>query len=77
MEYKTSKISLSEKQLDLRFGLINLITAHVEERGLSREELKAVIDDLDKVLDDSRFKGAERTDEEQWEDAIFRFRDED
>jgi hypothetical protein len=55
MEYKTSKFNLNERQLDLRIGLVNLINSHVEERGVTQEELTQVLQGLDIVLDESRF----------------------
>jgi hypothetical protein len=69
MEYKTSKFNLNERQLDLRIGLVNLINSHVEERGITQEELTQVIEGLDTILDDSRFRLPERdldNDLENW-----------
>jgi hypothetical protein len=69
MEYKTSKFNLNERQLDLRIGLVNLINSHVEERGVTQEELTQVIQGLDTILDDSHFELPERdldNDLENW-----------
>lgn len=59
MQYKTSKFSLTEKEQNLRTALVNLIRSHVEERGITRDELSKVVDSLDLVLDDFRFKRTE------------------
>lgn len=75
MHYKTSKFSLNEAQQNLRIGLVELIRDHVE-RGMSKEELKPVLESLDLVLSDYRFKQEERTEDEQWEDAIFNIKKE-
>ena len=69
MKYKTNKIDLNERQLDLRIGLVNLINSHVEERGITQEELTQVIEGLDTILDDSHFRLPERdldNDLENW-----------
>lgn len=60
MEYKTNKISLNEKQQDLLTGLVNLIRSHLEERGITQDELTEVMQGLDSVLDVSHFDLPER-----------------
>lgn len=55
MDYKTNKFSLSQAEQNLRIGLVELIRDHVE-RGLTKEELIKVLDSLEHVLHDYRFK---------------------
>ena len=68
MEYRTSKFSLTEAQYNLRIGLTNLIREYAES-GMSREDVKKVLEHLDLVLDDHRFK--ERDVNEEFYDAVF------
>lgn len=74
MEYKTGKFSLNEAQQNLRIGITSLIREHVE-RGMTMEELVQVVDGLEFTLNDHRYK--ERTDDEQWDDARFRLKEQD
>lgn len=75
MEYKTSKFSLNQSQQNLRIGLVNLIRDHVE-RGMSKDELKSVLDSLEFVLSDIRFEKPVRSLDEEFYDAVFNIKKE-
>lgn len=49
-----NQFELNKKELNLRIALTEIIRTHVEERHVSKEGLKKVLDSLDLVFSDSK-----------------------
>ena len=73
-----NEFELNKKQLNLRLALTESIRTFIEERNLTRQELKQVLKSLELAFNDYRFSDTEinesdlsRDEQQQFYDAVF------